>query len=249
MDLAVYQQFFDLERDHWWFVGMRDLCRSTIETIQTSNGLVETKRCIDVGCGAGLWTQELSRFGDVSGLDIAPEALAFCRARGLSRLIRASAEELPVADASCDLITALGVIEHLDDDRAFLQNVRRALRPGGHVVLLTSAYKSLWSHHDDVVHHKRRYRRTELTQLLRAAGLEPVKVTYANMFLLPVVLAVRSARKLNPFARAVEGTPDVFLPAPIINSLLTRVLLAESRIIHRVPLPFGIGLLAAARRA
>src|SRR5438445_10012688 len=95
---------------------------------------------LDVGCGTGLWTTTLSELGTVCGLDFSSDALTFCQKRGINQLVRASATSLPFADGSYDIITALGLIEHLDDDKGFVRELYRVCKPGGHLLLLTSAY-------------------------------------------------------------------------------------------------------------
>ncbi len=190
MEPGVYQQLFELERDHWWFLGMRETCRAALlQHVKLANP--RQVRCLDIGCGTGLWTKELEAFGEVYGLDVAPEALQFCRQRGLRKLVHASAEQLPLVAGGCDLITAIAVIEHLDDDAAFVAQLAHACRPGGYVLLLTSAYQQLWSAHDEAAHHKRRYTKTQLAGLLRCEEFEIVKLSYVNIVLLPAIVGFR----------------------------------------------------------
>jgi SAM-dependent methyltransferase len=186
----------------------------------------------------------------VVGLDIATEALRCCQARGLRRLVRASAERLPVADGSCHLITALGLIEHVEDDAQFVGELARVCRPGGYVLLLTSAYRALWSRHDDLVHHKRRYTRRGLKALLTGKEFEIVKLSYVNMFLLPAIVGFRLLRSLiSPRASSSHnGTPDMFQPSEPINRLLYAILRVEQGLLRYVELPFGVGLVALLRR-
>ena len=248
MEKEVYQQFYDLERDQWWFAGMRLICRTVLERRLGGAG-AGAARCLDVGCGTGLWTKELERFGPGWGLDFSPEALAFCRQRGMARLVRASASSLPFADGSFGLLTALGVIEHLDDDKGMLAELHRVCKPGGHVLFLTSAYQLLWSRHDEIVHHKRRYTDDQFRKLLEGAGFETVRSTYVNTFLFPLVLAVRLVqRMLGTTETAGSGSPDVFMPPAIINRLLYLVLWAEAKLLRVMGFPFGVGLLALARK-
>ena len=100
----------------------------------------------------------LRRFGDVSGLDMGLAALRHARARGLA-VARGSAENLPVGDAQLDVVVALDVLEHLDDDRRALDEILRVLRPGGVLLATVPAYPFLWSSHDEALGHRRRYRR------------------------------------------------------------------------------------------
>ena len=249
MERGVYRQFYELERDHWWFKGMRAICRSQLARV-CGAATPGTLRCLDIGCGTGLWTRELEPLGPVWGLDISPEALGYCQTRGLQRLIRGSAEQLPVADASCDIVTALGLLEHLDDDAAFVDELARVCKPGGYVMLLTSAFRSLWSTHDDVVHHKRRYTKRELRRLLGRKGFDVATLSYVNAFLLPAIVGVRLVQRLfaGEDRMLPSRSPDVFRVPEPINRLLYACLWMEDQVLQRVSLPWGVGLLAVMRR-
>src|SRR4051812_40050263 len=112
---------------------------------------------LDVGCGTGILLEHLGGYGPAFGLDASATALDFCVTRGLGGLVRGSGDRLPFADGSFALVTAIGVIEHIAADQAALDEWARVLRPGGQLVLLTSAYRWLWSGHDVANHHVRRY--------------------------------------------------------------------------------------------
>lgn len=248
METSVFEQFYKLDQEHWWFAGMRTLCRNLLKRLAVGNN-GEGTRCLDIGCGTGLWTKELGGFGAVWGVDIAPEAIAFCRKRGINRLVRASALCLPFADASFRLITALGVIEHLDDDKEFLAELKRVCKPGGYILLLTSAYGFLWSWHDEIVHHKRRYTNGQFRRLLADSGFEAVRSSYVNTFLFPLILTVRLIQRVKGSPAAAEnGSPDVFMPASPINGFLYAILWAEAKLLKFVSFPFGVGLFAIAQK-
>ncbi|MFQ5803913.1 MAG: class I SAM-dependent methyltransferase [Candidatus Methylomirabilales bacterium] len=247
METSVYEQFYMVEKEHWWFAGMRTLCRAMLKRLPIGNGDQET-RCLDVGCGAGLWTQELGAFGQACGLDVADEALQFCRRRGNNRLVRATAERLPFKPDSYGLITAIGVIEHIGDEKGFLSELARVCRPGGYVLFLTSAYDFLWSRHDEIVHHKRRYTKGQFTQLLTSCGFQVVRSSYVNTFLFLPILIIRLGQRLSVGPAVLEKrSPDVFIPAPLVNKLLYWILWTETKILNFVSFPFGVGLFAIAR--
>ena len=146
-------------------------------------------RILDVGCGTGANLLLLSKYGDAEGVDISDDALSFCRERGLQKVTKGAAEELPYADGLFDLITAFDVVEHLDDDVAGLKEMRRVLRPGGRVLLFVPTFMFLWGLQDDVSNHRRRYRLPELSRILEQAGFEVERTSYANItFFLPILL-------------------------------------------------------------
>jgi ubiquinone/menaquinone biosynthesis C-methylase UbiE len=249
MEKGVYQQFYELEEDHWWFAGMRTICRDLLKRLIVGNYDDRVLRCLDVGCGTGRWTKELEFFGQVYALDVAPEALDFCRKRGIHRLLHATAENLPFKSRTFSLITAIGVIEHLDDDKHFLEELLRVCRPGGYVLLLTSAYNLLWSRHDEIVHHKRRYTNAALSGRLITSGFKVVQSSYVNTVLFPPILAVRLIQRLSGASAASRNrSPDVFKPASLINGILYSFLWFEAKLMKFIGLPFGVGLLTITRR-
>ena len=169
MQPHTYPILYEVEEKHWWFVGRRRIVASFVAEICRKMGRHPT-RILDVGCGTGANLEMLSQFGDAEGVDVSQEALAFCRARGLERIRHGEAERLPYEDESFDLVTALDVVEHLDDDVAGLCEMRRVLRPGGHALLFVPAFMFLWGVQDDVSHHRRRYTLSQLRRVVGQAG-------------------------------------------------------------------------------
>jgi SAM-dependent methyltransferase len=187
----------------------------------------------------------LSRFGDAEGVDISEDALAFCRARGLTRVRRGAAESLPYDDAQFDLVTALDVVEHLDDDRAGLGEMRRVVKPGGRVLLFVPAFMWLWGVQDDVSNHRRRYTLPALRAAVEASGLRVERATYANVTFFAPILAGRVLMRLTGIRPASENNVNV----SALNGLLGRVFGAERHWLRRFPLPFGVSAVCVARRA
>ncbi|HZG53808.1 MAG TPA: class I SAM-dependent methyltransferase, partial [Pyrinomonadaceae bacterium] len=159
MERHTYAIMYEVEGSHWWFAGRRRILESFIRSIVAALNLQgrARPRILDVGCGTGANLEMLAQFGEAEGVDVSEDALAFCRARGLGQVKLGAAEQLPYADASFDLVTALDVVEHLDDDAAGLREMRRVLRPGGRALLFVPAFMWLWGVQDDVSHHRRRY--------------------------------------------------------------------------------------------
>ncbi|MBI4545324.1 MAG: class I SAM-dependent methyltransferase [Gemmatimonadetes bacterium] len=244
MEADLYPQFFALEERHWWFRAMRALQWQLLRQVAEPPG-----RVLDVGCGTGRWLEELQAEFQADGCDLAGEALRFSRTRGIERLVQASALELPYRDGSYGLVTALGVLEHVDDDARMLRELFRVLRPGGRLLLLTSGHPALWSEHDELVHHKRRYRRPELRARVEQAGFRIERLTHANLALLPAAVGLRSVRFLLPRrSRAGSGSPDLFQPPWPLNQALYAILRLEAALLRAVDLPAGLGILALARR-
>ena len=129
MQQHTYAIMYEVEGAHWWFAGRRRILESFLARIVPTLPVVkgERPRILDVGCGTGANLEMLARFGEAEGVDVSEEALAFCRARGLTQVRLGAAEALPYEDATFDLVTALDVVEHLDDDTQGLSEMRRVL--------------------------------------------------------------------------------------------------------------------------
>ncbi len=246
MEELAYVQTHELEELHWWFVGMREVYRRQIEPLGPSEGW----RILDVGCGTGGNLGLLRRFGRTWALDHSRAAAAFTRSRGHGRIAVASATELPHPDETFDLVTALGVIEHVPDDALMLREMLRVARPGGHLLLMTSAHPWMWSEHDDNVHHVRRYRRRELAERVSSAGWTIEQLTYANSALFPAIALVRAVQRLLPRRAPGErrGMTGFGLPPAPLNRALAGVLALEGALMRRFDLPVGVGLVCRARR-
>jgi SAM-dependent methyltransferase len=238
----VYPVFYELEESHWWYVGRRRIISSFTKDI-CARITDRRPRILDVGCGTGANLKTLAEFGDAEGVDISEDALQFCRERGLSNVKLGAAEALPYEDGAFDLVTALDVVEHLDDDVGGLREMRRVLRPGGRVLIFVPTFMWLWGVQDDVSHHRRRYTLPELRRALAEAGFEVERATYANItFLLPVFL-VRLFMRLTGLKVDTEASINI----PAFNGLFARILGAEATFLRFVNFPVGVSGLCVAR--
>jgi SAM-dependent methyltransferase len=207
------------------------------------------RRVVDVGCGTGIVLREYPWQARVlCGCDASNTALAFTRRRGIGDLVRGDVTALPFLTDSVDVLLALDVIEHLDDDAAALRDLARVLRPGGHLLLHVPAFNVLWSDKDDINQHRRRYRRSLLLRRVREAGLEPVSSGYLNAVLFPVGLARGMWQRVRrPDPQATTMFLDrLYYPSGIVNRVMTSLLTAETHLVRW--LPFGMSLLCVARK-
>jgi len=157
----------------------------------------------------------------------------------------------PFPEGSFDVALALDVIEHVDDDRAMLDGLRALVKPNGAVIITVPAFESLWSEHDVINHHRRRYRVPELRERLARAGLEVDRITYCNTTLFPVVGVIRWGQRLVRHFRKsedAEASSDLHGYPRLVNEFLYRLMLLETRLLRRFDLPFGVSILAIARR-
>jgi SAM-dependent methyltransferase len=243
MQAHFYPIQFEMEEKHWWYLGRRRILEMITGRIKRDLGL-ERPRILDVGCGTGANLIMLAQFGEAHGLDVSSDALEFCATRGLNDVSLGAAEELPYPDASFDLVTALDVIEHLDDDLAGMKEIHRVLRPNGRALLFVPAFMFLWGVQDEVSHHRRRYRLPELERVVTAAGFTLERATYANIvFFLPIAV-------MRFILRRTGAKPDseFELTPGFVNWLFTKLFGLEAAWLKRWNLPFGVSALVVARR-
>jgi SAM-dependent methyltransferase len=236
-----YRRMFEAEERQWWYEGMR---RITLRLLAPALPAGGSLRLLDAGCGTGHNVRFLSRFGRAVGVDLSAEAIGFCR-ENHAPAVQGSVLSLPFADASFDVVTSFDVLYHrwVEDDRAAVAELVRVVRPGGVLLVRVPALKMLWGAHDEAVHSRHRYTRGEVVALLRGAGLDVLRATYANSFLFPL-LATR--RTLDRMLHR-EGSDVGFLPAPLEHAFRA-LLTLESRIVPFATLPVGASVMAVGRR-
>lgn len=192
----------------------------------------------------------MASYGKAQGVDIDEEAVGYCRERGLLDVSQGAAEKLPFDDGSFDLVTALDVVEHLDDDIAALREMGRVLHAGGHLLMTVPAHPFLWGDQDIVNLHKHRYVAREVRDRLTAAGFQVQRVTYINAFMFPPIAAIRLLRRFEHRLRPrITPKSDFRYPAPRpLNFLLAVIFGAEAPIVRRVDIPLGVSILALAQK-
>lgn len=201
-------------------------------------------RVLEAGCGTGGNLPLLASFGPVSAFDASEQAIAFARRRDLGDIAAGTLPDgIPFGTAEFDLVAALDVLEHIEADRAALRALVARIRPGGLFVATVPAFRFLWSRHDVLHHHYRRYRRDELLRLARDSGLEPLVLTYFNTLLFPPIAGLRLLGRLL----GRQGGDDA-LPARPVNSVLEWLFGLERHLVGRIRLPIGVSLLVVARR-
>jgi SAM-dependent methyltransferase len=243
MHESEYGKIFELEKDHWWFEGRRRLLRLLLERHLPDR----TARILDVGCGTGhhlIFLKDLG-YTEPAGTDFSPIAIEFCRKLGLGDVHQGDAAGLGYADESFGGALAFDVLEHIDDDAAALREIRRVLRPGGRAIVTVPAFQALWSRHDEVLQHRRRYRFRDWPPLAEKAGLEIEDWSYFFFTVFPLVAAVRFASRVFK----VKKTSDLEVVPRPINAVLKRVGAMEAAALKKLPrLPIGTTLAVVLRR-
>jgi SAM-dependent methyltransferase len=232
----------DLGETYWWFVGRRFI----LERILRRFGK-HSRIAVDIGCGSGRNMYVLESLADqVIGIDRSAVAVELAASHRWP-IVRADSRALPLAGSSVDLVSALDVLEHLDDDRVALDEFQRVLCPGGVLLLSVPAYRFLWSEHDEALMHRRRYVASELHIRLTCAGFRVLKRSYAVFFAFFPIVLYRLFRGLFPKGPVVPQASYVRLPS-VLNRFLTVLLRLEAWMIGRINLPWGTSLVFLAQK-
>jgi SAM-dependent methyltransferase len=242
MDRDYELQTHQAEDRHWWYRGRRTVLEGVIADL----GLAPGARILDAGCGSGRNMIELRRHGAVTGVELSDASVEIARGRDAGEVVAGSVLEMPFPDSSFDFAVSLDVIEHLEDDLGALRELRRVIAPGGALLLTVPAYQWLWSGHDEINHHHRRYTRRSLTRVAEQAGWKQSRTTYFNSLLLPIAILLRVLERFN--TKTTESSLDLWVPPAPLNWLLERPLTLEAAMIARGGrIPAGLSLLTVFR--
>ncbi|MBA2620222.1 MAG: class I SAM-dependent methyltransferase [Acidobacteria bacterium] len=244
MQRHTYAIMNRVEDSHWWYVGRRAILESFLQQIiQNPKSKIQNPKILDVGCGTGGNLEMLEKFGAAEGVDVSDEALEFCRVKGLTAH-KGLAESLPFADESFDIVTALDVVEHLDDDVAGLKEMRRVLKQGGKTLIFVPAFMWLWGVQDEVSNHRIRYTKKQIIERLQKSGFEIERATYANITFFAPILAGRFLMKITGIKPESENNLNVSALSGVFGKLFG----AEKFWLKNFNFPFGVSIVIAARK-
>ena len=241
MERVVFDRMAELDQLHWWFLARRRILATLIKRVVRPPA---DARVLEVGCGTGHNLAMLGKFGKVDACELDKCARALATKR-LGRQVRnAKLPDLTMFKRNgYDLVALLDVLEHVPDDLAALRAIHMRLKPGGALLMTVPAHAWMWSAHDSAHHHYRRYSKKQLKRLFLMSGLEVQLLTYFNSLLFPPVALARLIGKVTR-----RESADDRLPAAPANWLLEKVFGTERWLLGRLPMPFGVSIVAVVRR-
>lgn len=241
MDKAYETKYHRIEEDYWWFAGRRDIISRIVGAFDKRSAM------LDVGCSGGALLKDLKACGydGLYGIDISEKAIDLCRKRDVGRALVMDGARLGFGNEKFDVVIVSDVLEHIGEDAAALAEWNRVLKKGGVLIVFVPAFGFLWSEHDDVNHHCRRYSRPGLTRLLKEANFRVCSSSYWNftLFFPTSVLRIFQRLLLN---RKRDKRDHLYNVNPGVNSFLTRLLKIENLISMKAGFPFGVSVFAVA---
>lgn len=242
MDRVVYDRMAEHDSTHWWYRARR---RILADYIRRNVAFPDHARLLEIGCGTGHNLPMLARFGTVDAVEIDAAAREIASGRLGKALSAAPLPQLEgIPRGVYHLIAVLDVVEHVADDIAALEGMATCLAPGGRILVTVPAHPWMWSAHDVVNHHQRRYTKATLAGAIEKAGLRVERLGYFNSLLFPLAAGARAAGKLLGRNDSDDSPP----PAPV-NWLFQRIFGLERHLVGRVPMPPGVSLIALAAPA
>jgi SAM-dependent methyltransferase len=239
VDPAYLAAHVEEDCQHWYFRGRVTVISAALRRVLPPRRL----RLVDIGCGTGAILRVLADFGEAIGVEANDALLEVARASGLDARKGMLPHDLPIAPGWADVVLLLDVIEHLDDDLGALRRVSSVLAAGGVLVLTVPAYPWLWSGHDDLLGHRRRYFAPGLRRLVERAGYRVERLTHFNTVLFPLIAGRRLYKQWLG-----DDRHDLQRTGRTLNGVLEGLFSLERHLVPAVTLPFGTSLFLVARR-
>lgn len=237
MDRVVYDRMAEHDSKHWWYRARREILAAVIKRDIT---LPRDARILEIGCGTGHNLPMLAAFGTVDAIEIDEAARDIASARLGRPVGTAPLPDLTgIAPGQYDMVAILDVLEHVEADRDALKGIAARLKPGGRILITVPAFPFMWSAHDVVNHHHRRYTKKTLRKVIADAGLTLETLSWFNSILFPLAAAARFWGNL----RNKQDSDDA-LPSAPVNRLFEGLFGLERHLVGRVPMPPGVSLLA-----
>jgi SAM-dependent methyltransferase len=243
MEKNFEKKYHDVEVDHWWFKSRRKYLLDLLKDVPKDS------KVLDIGCSSGIFLKDLENLGfnidNLFGIDISENAIANCKANGIQHCFVMDAQNITISE-SFDIIIASDCLEHLEDDKKALKNWNSLLKSDGKMYVFVPAFMSLWSYHDTVNMHYRRYTNPELKAKLLAENLEIIKSSYWNFFLF---IPVYGFRKMSTFFQKNKtAESDISIGNAVVNKLLLYLIIFENKLLKVFRFPFGVSTFCIAKK-
>jgi ubiquinone/menaquinone biosynthesis C-methylase UbiE len=247
MDPVYHREVYNLEDDYWWFKSKRYLLVRTLRDL--ANYFGQEIRLLDSGCGTGANLREISKFFPSVGVEKYFDGLLLCKNRSLNNVLNGQLERLPFKDESFDVVLAMDVLEHVDDDIEVLKELFRVSKKNGILITHVPAFMFLWSDHDIAVSHKRRYITEKFVKQLEKSNF---KVKYINYRLCLFFILGILRKYLIKIKKIIKKDREIKSSRPkvgrIINYILYIIVKWEDRLLNYIHPPVGLSIFCIAQK-
>lgn len=252
MDKNYYKDYYYLERKHWWFKARLNILESLL-TRQILPILTDKQNIhiLNAGVATGATSIMLEKYAKTTSLEYDQDCCLFLKETVGIEAVNASLTGLPFEDESFDLVCAFDVIEHIEDHELAVAEIKRVLKPNGKVFLTVPAYQFLWSEHDEINHHFRRYTLKELSQVVQVNALNIQYSSYFNTLLFPLIFLIRFIGNLfkKKTTKKAKSDFEKVKTGGFVNSILCFIFKLEKPLITRLfRLPFGVSIVLIAQK-
>ncbi len=241
MDRDYFNKYYEFERTHWWFVVRAKLIVDVIKSRMISTAPLSI---LNIGSATGRTSEILQQFGDVTSVEYDKECFEFAKDILKMPVVNGSITDLPFPSEKFDLVCAFDVVEHVYDDATAINEMYRVCKAAGYLFLTVPAFQSLWSMHDEVNHHQRRYRKNNLLKLFADKKGQVVKLTYFNSILFVPIYMLRRLQKISLSKKNQENRSDFeIIKSSFINNAFYSIFNLERLLLKKVAFPFGVSLM------
>lgn len=245
MDSQFTKIYEGRERNHCWYQARRQIIKSLLDVYSSKLDPSRNFTLLDVGCGSGIDLSLFEKDYSCTGIEPNPFFLNKAQHNCNSPIIQAS---LPITSQQLtnkyDFILLLDVLEHVEDEQAVLQNISYLLEDHSHLLITVPALPWMWSVHDKINHHYRRYTKESLAQIVNKSRLEIINIKY---WAVSALLLTMVERKLI-FCKTKPKQYATYIPPSLLNALCKKLLIAEFNSSNIVNWPFGLSLLATIKK-
>jgi SAM-dependent methyltransferase len=243
MDKKCYIEMAKTQDIHWWYAGRRHILSAVISKLP----LNKDAKILEVGCGTGSNLDMLKQHGTVYGAEPYAFAREFSSKNSGCVIEDAFLPDNIPFDHNFDVIGAFDVIEHIEQDQESLQAIEDRLNDNGYALFTVPAFQWLWSKHDEINHHKKRYTKSEFKLQLKQAGYDIEFFSYYNFWLFPLDASIRTIRKM--FKLNNDSTDAQMPKSSIVNKTLTFIFSSERFLLSsQIPVPCGLSILAVCKK-
>ena len=245
MNKEYVQEYIQLEKTHWWFVVRKRIILYFLHKHAKGSSL----KILNIGAAGGESSEWLKEFGEVISVENESFFIDYLRSKRIN-VTAASVLSMPFDDNSFDLVCAFDVIEHVQDDSAALEEINRVCKPQGTVCITVPAFRSLWSNHDVVNRHFRRYTKKELHRTMEAAShLSLQESAYFNSLLfLPIFFARKIAVIFSIGKKQGRSDFELYKTPSWLNTLLKSIFSLELPLLKMVSFPAGVSLICVLKK-